>query len=236
MMRIAAGLRRPRLGAGAQAIMAQVRGPLHRRGGGGRVPRDGRARSPADPRRLSRADAAHADRRSAFGLRQARAADVKIIGETEDRSRPSVRAASACARRASARPYSPLLLPEVPRSPSSRFPRSLPRDALPATASRRRPSARASPSRELEALLREDYAANARSRLKWTFFTPGFQAILAYRLGVWCNGLRPGAPARAARGSSSASSSFFVRNFYGIELYPTARSAGASASCTSTAS
>ena len=39
--------------------------------------------------------------------------------------------------------------------------------------------------------LREDYTINPRSRLKWTFLTPGFQALLAYRLGVWCNGLSP---------------------------------------------
>ena len=71
-------------------------------------------------------------------------------------------------------------------------------------------------------LLREDYATNTRSRLTWTFFTPGFQAILAYRLGVWCNGLSPGDPARAARGLPWVLS-FFVRNFYGIELYPTAQ-------------
>ena len=57
--------------------------------------------------------------------------------------------------------------------------------------------------------------------MKWTFFTPGFQAIAVYRLGVWCNGLRPAllrAPLRLATGLLN----FFVRNFYGIEIYPTA--------------
>ena len=76
-------------------------------------------------------------------------------------------------------------------------------------------------TRELLGLLREDYATNRRSRLKWTFFTPGFQAIAVYRLGVWCNGLRPAllrAPTRLGVGFLA----FLVRNFYGIELYPTA--------------
>ena len=75
---------------------------------------------------------------------------------------------------------------------------------------------------DLKRLLREDYATNRRSQLKWTFFTPGFQAILAYRLGVWCNGLTP-ALLRAPLRLAISGFSFFVRNFYGIELYPTAR-------------
>lgn len=69
--------------------------------------------------------------------------------------------------------------------------------------------------------MREDHTANDRSRMVWTVWTPGFQALLAYRLGVWCNGIRPAAlraPARLAVGFLR----FFVRNFYGIELYPTA--------------
>jgi serine O-acetyltransferase len=77
-------------------------------------------------------------------------------------------------------------------------------------------------SAEFLSLLREDYATNRRSRLKWTFFTPGFQAIAVYRLGVWCNGIRPWilrAPIRLVAGFLS----FFVRNFYGIEIYPTAQ-------------
>ena len=75
---------------------------------------------------------------------------------------------------------------------------------------------------ELRSLLREDYTTNSRSRVKGTFFSPGFQALLAYRLGVWCNGLRPGIlrmPLRLAVGLLR----FFVRNFYGIEIYPSAR-------------
>ena len=107
-----------------------------------------------------------------------------------------------------------------------RLPFSLPPEAsrrpLPATLAPRPERPRISFG-ELKALLREDYAANARSRMKWTFFTPGFQAILAYRLGVWCNGLRPAAPARAGPARRRTSSTFLVRNFYGIELYPTAR-------------
>lgn len=69
--------------------------------------------------------------------------------------------------------------------------------------------------------LREDYATNRRSRSKWTFWTPGFQAVAVYRLGVWCNGVRPRllrAPMRLIIGFLA----FFVRNFYGIELHPTA--------------
>jgi len=84
----------------------------------------------------------------------------------------------------------------------------------------RRPRPRISTG-ELLGLLREDYATNRRSRMKWTFFTPGFQAIAVYRLGVWCNGLRPAllrAPTRLVIGFLA----FLVRNFYGIELYPTA--------------
>ncbi len=91
----------------------------------------------------------------------------------------------------------------------------------PATFRRARRAPRIS-SAEFLSLLREDYATNRRSRLKWTFFTPGFQAIAVYRLGVWCNGLRPWilrAPIRLVAGFLS----FFVRNFYGIELYPTAQ-------------
>ena len=70
--------------------------------------------------------------------------------------------------------------------------------------------------------MREDYATNTRSRVKWTLFTPGFQAIAVYRFGVWCNGIGPRilrAPLRLLQGFLS----FFVRNFYGIELYPTAQ-------------
>jgi serine O-acetyltransferase len=75
--------------------------------------------------------------------------------------------------------------------------------------------------RELKELLREDYATNDRSGLKWTFLTPAFQALLAYRLGVWCNGIGP-APLRVPVRLAVGALAFLVRNFYGIELYPTA--------------
>lgn len=96
-------------------------------------------------------------------------------------------------------------------------PRSFPGEAVSPPPARPRIS-----FRELKGLLREDYATNDRSRKKWTFLTPGFQALLAYRLGVWCHGLRPALlrmPIRVAVGALA----FLVRNFYGIELYPTAR-------------
>lgn len=73
---------------------------------------------------------------------------------------------------------------------------------------------------ELSGYLREDYATNDRKGT-WTFWTPGFQAAAVYRLGVWCNCIRPRvfrAPLRLAIGLVN----FFVRNFYGTEIYPTA--------------
>ncbi len=74
---------------------------------------------------------------------------------------------------------------------------------------------------ELMGHLREDYATNKRSRSKWTFWTPGFQAVAVYRIGVWCHGLGPRvlrAPLRLVHGFLA----FFIRNFYGVELHPTA--------------
>ena len=71
-------------------------------------------------------------------------------------------------------------------------------------------------------LLREDYATNHMAPLRWTVFVPGFQAMLAYRLGSWCNGLSPWilrAPVRLVQNFLS----YIVRNVYGIELYSTAR-------------
>jgi serine O-acetyltransferase len=70
--------------------------------------------------------------------------------------------------------------------------------------------------------VREDHAANTRTKVKWTFFTAGFQALLAYRLGVWCHGLRP-ALLRAPLRLMAAFLAFLARNLYGIELFPTAR-------------
>jgi serine O-acetyltransferase len=71
--------------------------------------------------------------------------------------------------------------------------------------------------RALRAHLREDYATNHRA-----FWAPGFQAAAVYRLGVWCNGIRPKllrAPVRLAYWFLN----FIVRTVYGIELYATAR-------------
>lgn len=66
--------------------------------------------------------------------------------------------------------------------------------------------------RELRDYLAEDYAANRRG-----FWEPGFQAVAAYRIGVWCNGIGHRLlrlPVRAL----SMFLLFFCRNFYGIEL------------------
>jgi serine O-acetyltransferase len=64
----------------------------------------------------------------------------------------------------------------------------------------------------LRALLREDYTTNQRE-----FWAPGFQALLAYRLGVWCNGLENRVlrvPARLLHRFLS----LIARNLYGIQL------------------
>ena len=64
----------------------------------------------------------------------------------------------------------------------------------------------------LRALVREDYAANQRG-----FWEPGFQALLAYRLGVWSNGLEN----RVLRGPPRLLHRFLsliARNLYGIQL------------------
>jgi serine O-acetyltransferase len=65
---------------------------------------------------------------------------------------------------------------------------------------------------EFRDYLRDDFAANNHA-----LWEPGFQAAAAYRLGVWCNSIRPWilrAPVRVAANFLS----FFARNFYGIEL------------------
>ena len=78
-------------------------------------------------------------------------------------------------------------------------------------------------------LLREDHACNRRSRLKWTFFAPGFQAIAVYRLGVWCNGLSP-ALVRAPLRASDADIARFVDSHRGwLEKHLAARQAYLSA-------
>jgi serine O-acetyltransferase len=75
---------------------------------------------------------------------------------------------------------------------------------------------------ELVAFVKEDYATNDRTRRIWTIFAPGFQAALAYRLNVWCNGIGPRVfrvPMRVVLWFFS----FFVRSFYGIEIFASAR-------------
>lgn len=65
---------------------------------------------------------------------------------------------------------------------------------------------------ELRGYVREDYQTNRRS-----LWSPGFQALLAYRLGVWVKSIR----SRILRGPVRLLArflGFFVRNFYGIEL------------------
>lgn len=61
-------------------------------------------------------------------------------------------------------------------------------------------------------MLREDYAANSRM-----FWSPGFQAVAVYRLGVWCDSIRSRFirfPVRLLHRLLYV----LVRNFYGIEL------------------
>jgi serine O-acetyltransferase len=63
----------------------------------------------------------------------------------------------------------------------------------------------------LRALIREDRQTNR------TFWSPGFQALAAYRLGVWCEGIRPWvlrAPVRVVYNVLS----LIARNVYGIDL------------------
>jgi serine O-acetyltransferase len=61
----------------------------------------------------------------------------------------------------------------------------------------------------------EDYQTNNRR-----FWSPGFQALAAYRLGVWVNNQRPG-PLRFVLRRVHWFGSAVARNVYGIELYPT---------------
>jgi serine O-acetyltransferase len=62
--------------------------------------------------------------------------------------------------------------------------------------------------------IREDYVAN-----KSDFWSPGFQALAVYRLGVWGKGLGS-RPVRLMVRLIQRFLNFFIRNFYGIELYP----------------
>ena len=71
--------------------------------------------------------------------------------------------------------------------------------------------------RQLLARVREDYGVHHRDSS-----LPGFRALAAYRLGSW----RHSHPNRLVRyGLAVPSRAFlrFVRNYYGIELYSTAR-------------
>jgi serine O-acetyltransferase len=70
--------------------------------------------------------------------------------------------------------------------------------------------------RELRGYVREDYAAHS------AFWEPGFQAVLAYRLSLWCNGIRPWA-LRAPVRLLASFLMFVARNLYGIELSPRTR-------------
>jgi len=66
--------------------------------------------------------------------------------------------------------------------------------------------------REFREHLRGDYAVNGR-----TIWTPGFQAMATYRLGVYC----PNIPTKLLRRLGyffHRRMRFFIRNFYGIEL------------------
>lgn len=69
--------------------------------------------------------------------------------------------------------------------------------------------------RELRAYIREDYAANQRA-----FWSAGFQALLVHRIGTWSNGTGSRL-LRALMRRTHDFLNFFVRNFYGIELYRT---------------
>jgi len=61
-------------------------------------------------------------------------------------------------------------------------------------------------------LVGEDYRTHERR-----FWSPGFQALAAYRLGVWVNGQRPG-PLRFVLRRLHWFGSAIARNLYGIEL------------------
>jgi serine O-acetyltransferase len=71
--------------------------------------------------------------------------------------------------------------------------------------------------RELARHIQEDWAVNDRSLTR-----PGFQAMLVYRFGVWKEVIRQ-KPLRAPFGLLYQIGRVFVRNFYGIDMYSTAR-------------
>jgi serine O-acetyltransferase len=71
--------------------------------------------------------------------------------------------------------------------------------------------------RQLLALLREDYRVHHRDSS-----LPGFRALTAYRLGSWRHS-HPNRLVRYGLALPSRALLRFVRNYYGIELYSTAR-------------
>lgn len=68
--------------------------------------------------------------------------------------------------------------------------------------------------RALRALIREDL-----TMVNGQFSRPGFQALAVQRFGVWVQGLRP-AVLRVPLRALYRLSAIFVRNVYGIELWP----------------
>jgi serine O-acetyltransferase len=65
---------------------------------------------------------------------------------------------------------------------------------------------------ELRGYLSEDYRTHRRK-----FWAPGFQALAAYRIGVWVKDIRF-RPLRGLVRLLHTFLAFFTRNFYGIEL------------------
>jgi serine O-acetyltransferase len=102
-------------------------------------------------------------------------------------------------------------------------PRDLPAEAEPVGPAAASGGPRAQPERPvidsfaaLRSHLREDYAVNKG------FWEPGFQALAAYRLGVWCNGVGNRlvrVPARLLYRVLS----LIARNVYGIQLSTSTR-------------
>ncbi|MCK7544047.1 serine acetyltransferase [Marinobacter bryozoorum] len=70
---------------------------------------------------------------------------------------------------------------------------------------------------ELKACIWEDWKVN-----HFSFLRPGCQAMVMYRFGVWQGGLE-GRFLKTLAGWLYKSMHVFCRNFYGIELYSTAR-------------
>lgn len=71
--------------------------------------------------------------------------------------------------------------------------------------------------KELRSYIHEDYRANGRS-----FWSPGFQALVAYRVGVWRNSVRF-RPARMLLTLFCQPLAWISRAVYGIQLKPRTR-------------